>query len=115
MSAFRARHAEGGGSGLGVYSLSYGSATTVLESSTFDDFVVVSQQVSGRFVARADKRGAGRVARWFRRAGSPHGIWAAVGANCNIFHVCIPRTEFEATVAKFTGAISRRRTYGSHL
>src|ERR1700760_3302925 len=52
-SAFRARHAGGGTSGLGVFSLSYGSGTTLMESSAFDDFVLVSKQVSGRFGVRA--------------------------------------------------------------
>jgi AraC-like DNA-binding protein len=104
VSGFRARHAEGGTSGLGIYSLSYGSATTVLESLTFDDFVLVSHQISGRFVARAasgdrlmlpgehvvlDAHTAYRL-RWEE--------------NANLFHVRMPRNEFETAVAEFTGA-----------
>jgi AraC-like DNA-binding protein len=104
LKAFRARHAEGGANGLGVYSLSYGAATTLLESSTFRDFVLVSQQIGGRFAARAqsgerlllpgehvvlDAHTAYRL-RWEE--------------NCNLFHVRIPRTEFELAVAEFTGA-----------
>jgi AraC-like DNA-binding protein len=104
LSAFRARHAEGGTSGLGVYSLSYGSGTTLLESSNFDDFVLVSQQISGRLVARAETG---------ERLLLPgeHVVLDAHTAyrlrweeNCNLFHVRMPRTEFETAVAEFTGA-----------
>ncbi|OBI23114.1 hypothetical protein A5712_11505 [Mycobacterium sp. E2327] len=104
LSAFRARHAEGGTHGLGVYSLSYGSGITLLESSTFDDFFLVSQQISGRFAARAASG---------ERLLSPgeHLVLDAHTAyrlrweeNCNLFHVRIPRTDFETTAAEFTGA-----------
>lgn len=103
LSAFRARHAEGGTTGLGVYALSYGSATTLMESSTFDDFVLVSQQISGRFAARAASG---------ERLLLPgeHVVLDAHTAyqlrweeNCNLFHVRIGRTEFEAAVGEFTG------------
>lgn len=104
LSAFRARHGEGGTRGLGVYSLSYGSATTLLDSSTFDDFVLVCQQISGRFAARAESG---------ERLLLPgeHVVLDAHTAyrlrweeNCNLFHVRIPRTEFETAVVEFTGA-----------
>ncbi|OBI87136.1 hypothetical protein A9X00_24980 [Mycobacterium sp. 1245805.9] len=104
LRAFRARHAEGGTRDLGVYSLSYGAGTTVLESSTFDDFVLVSQQIGGRFAARAESGERLLVP-------GEHVVLDAHTAyrlrweeNCNLFHVRIPRTEFEATVAEFSGA-----------
>lgn len=104
VSAFRARHAGGGGGGLGIYSLSYGSATTSLESSTFEDFVLVSQQVRGRLAARAHTG---------ERLLSPgeHVVLDAHTSyrlrweeNCNLFHVRLSRTDFEAVMAEFTGA-----------
>ncbi len=104
VSAFRARHAEGGGSGLGVYSLSYGSATTVLESSTFDDFVLVSHQISGRFVAGADDGERVVLPGGFVVLDAHTAFRLRWEDNCTIFHVRIPRAEFEATVAEFTGA-----------
>jgi AraC-like DNA-binding protein len=70
----------------------------------FDDFVLVSQQISGRFVARA-----GSV----ERLVSPgeHVILDAHTAyqlrweeNCNLFNARLPRTEFEKAVAELTGA-----------
>jgi AraC-like DNA-binding protein len=104
LKAFRARHAEGGTSGLGVYSLSYGSATTLLDSSTFDDFVLVSQQIGGRFAARS--RSGERLL-----LPGEHVVLDAHTAyrlrweeDCNLFHVRIPRAEFESALAEFTGA-----------
>lgn len=104
VSAFRARHAEGGGSGLGVYSLSYGAATTVLESSTFDDFVLVSEQISGRFVAGANHGERAVLPGGFVVLDAHTAFRLRWEENCNIFHVRIPRTDFEAAVAEFTGA-----------
>jgi AraC-like DNA-binding protein len=102
-SAFRARHAEGGVAALGVCSLSYGSGTTLMESSPFDDFVLVSQQISGRLAVHTD-RGERIV------LPNQHVVLDAHTAyrlrwqdNCNLFHARIPRAEFEATVAEFTG------------
>lgn len=104
LSKFRAQHAEGGASGLGVYFLSYGSATTLLESGRLDDFVLVSQQISGRFAARAHSGERLLVP-------GEHVVLDAHTAyqlrweeNCKLFHARIPRTEFETAVAEFTGA-----------
>lgn len=104
VSGFRARHAQGGTSGLGVCSLSYGSGVTLMDSLAFDDFVLVSQQISGRLAVRADSG---------ERLVLPgeHVVLDAYTAyqlrweeNCNLFHVRVPRTEFEEAVAEFTGA-----------
>lgn len=104
LASFRARHAEGGTTGLGVSSLSYGSGTTLMESSTFDDFVLVSQQISGRFAVDAET--GERVV-----LPGEHVVLDAHTAfrlrweeNCHLFHARIPRTEFEMAVAELTGA-----------
>jgi AraC-like DNA-binding protein len=75
-----------------------------MDSTTFDDFVLVSQQVSGRLAVRAESG---------ERLLSPgeHVVLDAHTAyrmrweeDCNIFHARIRRTEFEAAVAELTGA-----------
>jgi AraC-like DNA-binding protein len=75
-----------------------------MDSTTFDDFVLVSQQISGRLAVRAESG---------ERLLLPgeHVVLDAHTAyrlrweeNCNIFHARIRRTEFEAAVAEFTGA-----------
>ncbi|WP_068175990.1 AraC family transcriptional regulator [Mycobacterium sp. UM_CSW] len=103
-ASFRARHAEGGTSGLGVYSLTYGAGTTVLDSFAFDDFVLVSQQVSGRLLVSTDTGERLLVP-------GEHIVLDAHTAyrlrweeNCSIFHARIPRRALETTVAEFTGA-----------
>ncbi|OBK15752.1 AraC family transcriptional regulator [Mycobacterium asiaticum] len=103
-STFRARHAEGGAPGLGVYSLSFGPAITSLDSSTFDDFVLVSQQIAGRLAVRADSGDRLLLP-------GEHVVLDAHTAyrlrweeNCNLFHVRIARSDFETAVAEFTGA-----------
>jgi AraC-like DNA-binding protein len=104
VSGFRARHAEGGTSGLAVYSLSYGSGTTLLDSLTFDDFVLVSQQIRGRFAARA-KSGERLLVPGEHVVLDAHTAYRLRWEeNCNLFHVRIPRTAFETAVAEFTGA-----------
>jgi AraC-like DNA-binding protein len=71
---------------------------------TFDDFVLVSQQISGRLAVRAENG---------ERLLLPgeHVVLDAHTAyrlrweeNCHIFHARIPRIEFETAVAEFTGA-----------
>ncbi|GBG36496.1 AraC family transcriptional regulator [Mycobacterium montefiorense] len=104
LSAFRARHAEGGNRGLGVYSLSYGSGTTLMDSSTFDDFVLVSQQISGQFAVRAET-GERLVLPGEHVVVDAHTAYRLRWEeNCNLFHARIRRTEFENAVAEFTGA-----------
>ncbi|OBH53628.1 AraC family transcriptional regulator [Mycobacterium sp. E2479] len=100
LSRFRARHAEGGATGFGVNSTSFGSGTAWVDPLPFDEFVLVSQQISGRFVARA-----GRAERLV-----PPGEHVILDAhtvyqlrweeNCNLFNVMLPRTEFETAVAE---------------
>ncbi|OBL13923.1 hypothetical protein A5646_08305 [Mycobacterium sp. 1245499.0] len=104
LSAFRARHAEGGTTGLGVYALSYGSATTLMESSTFDDFVLVSQQISGRFAARAATGERLLVPGEHVVLDAHTSYQLRWEQNCRLFHVRIGRTEFEAAIGEFTGA-----------
>src|ERR1700742_4084607 len=53
LSAFRARPAQGGANVLSVNAISFGLITARFDPLTFDDFVLVSQQIGGRFVARA--------------------------------------------------------------
>lgn len=103
-SAFRARHAEGGAAGLGVYSLSFGSAITLMDSPPFDDFVLVSQQISGRLVVRTDS--GDRVL-----LPGQHVVLDAHTAyrlrweeNCHLFHVRIARGDFETAVTDLVGA-----------
>lgn len=103
-SGFRARHAEGGSAGLGVYALTYGSATTLLESATFDDFVLVSYQISGRLLAAAET-GERLVLPGEHLMLDAHTSYRLRWeANCCIFHARIPRSALETTVAEFTGA-----------
>ncbi|WP_163789807.1 AraC family transcriptional regulator [Mycobacterium stomatepiae] len=103
LSAFRARHAEGGTSGLGIYSLSYGAATTLMDSLAFDDFVLVSQQISGRLGVRAES-GDRLLSPGERVVLDAHTAYhLRWEENCRIFHVRIPRAEFETAVAEFTG------------
>src|ERR1700742_1147241 len=45
----RGRRAEGGAVALGVNAMSFGSGTAWVDPVPFDDFVLVSQQISGRF------------------------------------------------------------------
>ncbi|GFG64035.1 hypothetical protein MKUB_15250 [Mycobacterium kubicae] len=102
-AAFRARHAEGGSSGLGVYSLSYGSGVTLLESSTFDDFVLVSLQIGGRLGVRAAS-GERRLVPGEHVVLDAHTAYQLRWEeNCNLFHVRIPRAAFEASVGELTG------------
>ncbi|OBJ85556.1 AraC family transcriptional regulator [Mycobacterium asiaticum] len=103
-SAFRARHAEGGAAGLGVYSLSFGSGITLLESPPFDDFVLVSQQITGRLAVRADSGDRLLLP-------GQHVVLDAHTAyrlrwedNCHLFHVRIARRDFETAVAELIGA-----------
>lgn len=101
-SGFRLRHAQGGAEGLRVQSLSYGSGTALVDPLMFDDFVLISQQISGRFVARAESE---------QRVVSPgehvvldaHTVYRMRWeANCHLFNVRLPRADFEATVAELT-------------
>lgn len=103
-SGFRARHAEGGVAGLGVYSLSFGSATTLLDSPPFEDFVLVSQQITGRLAVRADSGDRLLLP-------GQHVVLDAHTAyrlrweeNCDVFHVRIARSDFETAVAALLGA-----------
>ncbi|OBI77894.1 AraC family transcriptional regulator [Mycobacterium asiaticum] len=103
-SGFRARHAEGAAAGLGVYSLSFGSGTTLLDSPPFDDFVLVSQQITGRLAVRADSGDRLLLP-------GQHVVLDAHTAyrlrweeNCTIFHVRIARSDFETAVAALIGA-----------
>lgn len=100
---FRARHAEGGAAGLGVYSLSFGSGITLLDSPPFDDFVLVSQQLTGRLVVRADSGDRLLLP-------GQHVVLDAHTAyrlrweeNCTVFHVRIARSDFETAVAALIG------------
>ena len=102
-SAFRARHAQGGTTALSVNSMSFGSCTALVDPLTFDDFVLVSQQISGRFAVRAESE---------ERFVSPgehvvldaHTVYRLRwDENCTLFNVRVPRTEFEAAVAELTG------------
>ncbi|OBA59407.1 hypothetical protein A5647_17250 [Mycobacterium sp. 1100029.7] len=103
-STFRARHAEGGTAELGVSSLSYGLGTTLMESAAFDDFVLVSQQVSGRFAARAES-GEQLVLPGQHIVLDAHTAYRLRWEeNCIIFHARIRRADFETTIAEFTGA-----------
>jgi AraC-like DNA-binding protein len=71
---------------------------------TFDDFVLVSQQISGRFAVRAE--GGERLV-----APGEHVVLDAHTRyqlrweeDCSLFNVRLPRTAFETTVAELTGA-----------
>jgi len=70
----------------------------------FDDFILVSQQLSGRFAARAEGR---------ERLVSPgehvvldaHTMYQLRWApHCLLFNVRLPRAEFETAIAELTGA-----------
>lgn len=102
LSRFRARHAEGGATGLGVNATSFGSGTAWVDPLPFDEFVLVSQQISGRFVARAGSA---------QRLVSPgehvvldaHTVYQLRWEeNCNLFNVMLPRTEFETAIGELT-------------
>jgi AraC-like DNA-binding protein len=84
--------------------MSFGSCTALMNPLTFDDFVLVSQQMSGRFAVRAETG---------ERLVSP-GEHVVLDAhtryqlrweeNCSLFNVRLPRTAFETAVAELTGA-----------
>jgi AraC-like DNA-binding protein len=104
LSAFRARHAEGGTTGLGVNSMSFGAGTAWVNPTTFDDFVLVSQQISGRFVARAES-GERVVSPGEHVVLDAHTVYQLGWEdNCTLFNVRIPRSDFETAVAELTGA-----------
>lgn len=103
-SAFRARHAQGGTPGLSVNSMSFGPGTTMMNPLTFDDFVLVSQQISGRFAVRAES-GERLVSPGEQVVLDAHTRYQLRWEeNCTLFNVRLPRTEFETTVAELTGA-----------
>jgi AraC-like DNA-binding protein len=104
LSAFRARHAQGGAPGLGVNSVSFGSGRTLVDPLTFDDFVLVSQQISGRFAVRAAS-GERLVSPGEHVVLDAHTMYQLRWEeNCSLFNVRLPRTEFEMAVAELTGA-----------
>lgn len=104
LSAFRARHAEGGTPGLGVNSMSFGAGTTWVDPLTFGDFVLVSQQINGRFVARA-KSGERLVSPGEHVVLDAHTVYQLRWEeNCTLFNVRLPRSEFETAIAELTGA-----------
>jgi AraC-like DNA-binding protein len=103
-SAFRARHADGGTTALGVNSTSFGAATAWVNPLPFDDFVLVSQQISGRFVARAES-GERLVSPGEHVVLDAHTVYQLRWEeNCTLFNVRLPRSEFETTFAELTGA-----------
>lgn len=103
VAGFRARHAEGGTSDLGVYYLSYGASTTTVDPLKFCDFVQISQPIRGRLGVRTESG---------ERFLSPgdhvvmdahtfyHLRWED---NCAVFNVRLPRAEFETAVAELSG------------
>jgi AraC-like DNA-binding protein len=104
LSAFRARHAEGGTPGLSVNQMSFGSGTTWLDPLTFDDFVLVSQQISGQFVVRAES-GERLLSPGEHVVLDAHTLYQLRWEeNCTLFNVRLPRKEFETAVADLTGA-----------
>lgn len=103
LSAFRARHAKGGTSGLEVYYLSYGPATAFVDPVTFEDFVLVSQPLRGRFAVRADS------GERLLSPGDPvvldahtvyHMRWQE---DCALLNVRLSRAEFETAIAEISG------------
>jgi len=104
LSAFRARHAQGGTIGLSVNSVSFGSGSALVDPLTFDDFVLVSQQISGRFAVRAES-GERLVSPGEHVVLDAHTMYQLRWEeNCTLFNVRLPRTEFETAVAELTGA-----------
>ncbi|MDT5147095.1 MAG: hypothetical protein QOC58_1740, partial [Mycobacterium sp.] len=104
LSAFRARHAEGGTTGLSVNSTSFGAGTTCVDPLTFDDFILVSQQLSGRFAARAES-GERVVLPGEHVVLDAHTAYQLRWeANSNLFNVRLPLAEFETAIAELTGA-----------
>ena len=104
LSAFRARHAQGGANGLSVNAISFGSITARVDPLTFDDFVLVSQQIGGRFVARAAS-GERLISPGEHVVLDAHTLYQLRWEeNCTLFNVRLPRTEFEGAVAELTGA-----------
>jgi AraC-like DNA-binding protein len=104
LSAFRARHAEGGTAELGVNFMSFGSGTACVDPVAFDNFVLVSQQISGRFGVRAES-GERLVSPGEHVVLDAHTVYQMRWEeNCRLFNVRIPRTEFETAIAELTGA-----------
>jgi AraC-like DNA-binding protein len=75
-----------------------------MESLAFDDFVLVSQQISGRLAVRAES-GERLVLPGEHLVLDAHTAYRLRWEeNCHLFHVRIPRADFETAVAEFTGA-----------
>lgn len=55
---FRARHAGGGLPELQLYDVGYGACDVVVDPERFDDFVLVSQPLAGRFTVCSETEGA---------------------------------------------------------
>jgi AraC-like DNA-binding protein len=84
--------------------MSFGSGTAWVDPVTFDNFVLVSQQISGRFRVRAES-GERLVSPGEHVVLDAHTVYQLRwDENCRLFNVRVPRTEFETAVAELTGA-----------
>jgi AraC-like DNA-binding protein len=103
VSAFRARHAEGGTSDLGVYYLSYGPSTTTVDPLKFCDFVQISQPIRGRLGVRAAS-GERILSAGDHLVMDAHTFYQLRWEdNCAVFNVRLPRAEFEMAIAELSG------------
>ncbi|MGY1815187.1 AraC family transcriptional regulator [Blastococcus sp. SYSU D00820] len=97
---FRARHAEGGGAGLGVYVLSYGRSPVRVRPTPFRDFVLLSRPVAGALEVGSGRRrtvvGTGDVVALDAR--EEHDL--AFGPGCRLLTVKVPL----ADIARAAGA-----------
>ncbi|WP_326836310.1 AraC family transcriptional regulator [Amycolatopsis rhabdoformis] len=102
-SGFRARHGTGGTAELGVHYLSYGTGTTLLDAVPFEDFVLVSRPVRGRFTVRAE--GAERLL----SPGEPVALDSHTAYHlrwqddCTLLTLRLARKEFETAAAEISG------------
>jgi len=104
LMAFRARHAVGGTSELGVHYLSYGAGVTVLDPVPFDDFVLVSRPIRGRFAVGSED-GERTLSPGDAVALDSHTAYRMRWQDdCMLLTLRLAREEFETSAAEINGA-----------
>ncbi|MEU8632535.1 AraC family transcriptional regulator [Amycolatopsis sp. NPDC048633] len=111
LTTFRARHSVGGTSELGVYYLSYGTGVTVLDPVPFDDFVLVSRPIRGRFAVRSDD-GERVVSPGDALALDSHTAYRMRWQDdCLLLTLRLARDEFETSAAEINGTTESVKTH----
>ncbi|WP_063740125.1 AraC family transcriptional regulator [Amycolatopsis jejuensis] len=102
-TGFRAHQTGGGLPELQLYDVGYGSCEVIVEPEPFDDFILVSRPLSGRFAVRSAQEGA--VATTHEAV-----VMDAYGAyqmqwkdGCRVAHLVVNRAALERVAAELAG------------